>query len=258
MARLHRRGIGKVNITRSLCRDEYLCQSFEGLDKAYNKLWDDAVEGSRKEEDSYFWALSRKVTDYVLAPLINKTLAAMDRCLLSSVMWWNGGKISSAEIAAHAYEGFEKWYFEQFLPEQHIRWQESDAFLMEEIDEYICSAMEEDGVHPVHLRLFSTGVFFTDLCSVMEKRIMPAVKKRMEDYVPLQIKDSSLPSVRARRLRRAADSFFARKKAEGEERGEFIMEILLEENLVLSHADTVFRALRGRICAEKFRLGLNG
>ena len=258
MARLHRRGIGKVNIAKSLCRDEYLRQSFEGLDKAYNRLWDDAVEGSRKEEDSYFWTLSRKVTDYVLVPMINETLAAMDRCLLSSVMWWNGGMISSAEIAAHAYEGFEKWYFEEFLPEQHKRWQESDAFLMEEIDEYICSAMEEDGVHPVHLRLFSTGDFFANISAVMEKRIMPAVKQRMKEYVPLQIKDSSLPFVRARRLRRATDSFFALQKAEGEARGEFIMEILLEENLVLGHAETVFRALRGSIWAEKFRLVQNG
>lgn len=258
MARLHRRGIGKVNIEKKLNRDEYICQSFEGLDKAYNKLLEDASEGSRKEEDSYFWTLSRCVTDYVILPLIDESLAAMDRCLLSSLMWWNGGKIPSAEIAAYAYESFDKWYSDEFLPLQRKRWQESDAFLMEEIDGYICSAMEEDGVHPVHLELFSTGDFFTALCSVMEKRIMPEVKKRMESYVPRQIKDSSLRFLRVRRLRRGAESFFAIKEAEGDERGKFIMEILLDENLVLSHAETVFRALRGSIWTEKFRLGLNG
>ncbi|MBE7016908.1 MAG: hypothetical protein E7420_01935 [Ruminococcaceae bacterium] len=258
MARLHRRGIGKVNIAKSLCRDEYVCQSFEGLDSAYNKLWEDALEGSRREEDSCFWALSRRVTDYVLIPVIDDTVAAMDRCLLSSIMWWNAGQISSAEIAEHAYEGFERWYFEEFLPAQHKRWQESDEFLMEEIDEYFCSAMEEDGVHPVHLRLFSTGSFFSELCSVMEKRILPEVKKRIEGYTPQQLKDSRFNFVRVRRLRKGTGSFFDVKKAEGDKRSEFIIEIFLDENLVLNHAEAVFRALRGSIWAEKFRLILNG
>ena len=108
MARLHRRGIGKVNIDKALGKNEYILQCFEGLDLAYKKLWDDAVEGSKMEADSYFWTLSRQATERVMIPIVRETVDAMDRCLLSAIMCWNGGHFPAGEIALRAGESFDK------------------------------------------------------------------------------------------------------------------------------------------------------
>lgn len=254
MARLHRRGIGKVNIDKALGKNEYILQCFEGLDLAYKKLWDDAVEGSKMEADSYFWTLSRQATERVMIPIVRETVDAMDRCLLSAIMCWNGGHFPAGEIALRAGESFDKWFKEEFIPRQRQRWQESDSFLLDELNEYVCRTMEGDGVHPVHLRYFSTEKICCSVCAVMEERLLPAVKKRIEEYTPSEIRDSSLAFVRRRRLRKGVDSFFALKKAEADERYGFVTEILIDENFVLSHAEALFSSLRGSMWAEKFRL----
>lgn len=254
MARLHRRGIGKVNIEKAGRRDEYLAQCFEALDMAYKNLWDDAVEGSKMEADSYFWTLSRQATERVMTPIVKETVDAMDRCLLGNIMCWNAGHFSAEEIARRAGDSFDEWFKEEFMPRQRLRWQESDSFLLEELNGYVCRTMEEDGVHPVHLRYFSTEKVCESLCAMMEEKLLPTVKRRIEEYTPSEIRDSSFAFIRKRRLRKGVDSFFRLKNAEADERYDFVTEILIDENFVLSHAEALFSSLRGSIWAEKFRL----
>ncbi len=253
MARLHRRGIGKVNIENAIHRDQYLKESFEALDMAYEKLWADAEKGPGEEQNLY-WDLSCRMTARLLVPVVRETVAAMNRSLLSAIMFWNAGECHAQGIAERAGQIFEEWFREKFLPTFEECYKESDRWLFDEFDKYICRTMENDGVHPVHLRYFSTEEFYEKLRSVMEGSLLSAAKERMALYVPEEIRDTHFGFIRRRRLRKGVESFFAAKKAEGESRYSFAADIIVDDELVLLHANTVLKALRGSIWAEKFRL----
>lgn len=251
MARLKRRGIGMVNIERALTREEYLRQSAEGLENAYAQLRKEARDLAGDADGSFFWELMLKSQCALLRPVVHECSAAMDRCLLSEMMYWNAGMCSAFELSSRAGDSFEKWFGEEFLPSFDELCVALDAGLLKALDGYICSAMERDGVHPVHLRSFSTAAFTGAFRRRMEELIPTLVRSRMEASVPPAIRDSRLAFVRRRKLRRAAKQFFAMQESEGDERRSFIGDALADVDFVLDHANAVLMALVNSINEEK-------
>lgn len=254
MARLKRRGMGKFNMQRLMLREEYIQQSFEGLDSAYAQLWADAEKCTGDYKNSYFWALMFQVTTFVMRPLTQEVSKRMNREVLSSVMCWNSGMCRASELAHLAFSGFEKWFTEEFLPEHDARCEDADERLLLELNDYVGEAMERDGVHPVHLHYFSTARFYKQLRRLMMDELLPTVEVRIAQLIPAEIRDSRFAFIRRRRLRKGVNSFFELKEAEGAERGAFIGDILIGEKLMLDHANAVMHALGRSIMAEKLRL----
>lgn len=254
MARLKRRGIGRFNIERVLNRDEYLRQSVEGLNSAYEQLWADVEKCIGDRENSYFWDLMYRVTISVMSPVVRDVTNMMNRSVLTAMMYWNLNSCPAEELAGFAYKSFERWFTEDLMSAYDELCRETDRRLLLELNEYIGSAMERDGVHPVHLSGFSAAPFYRELRSVMRQELLPAVEAQIARLIPTEIRDSRFAFIRRRRLRRAVSSFFALKDSEGSERHEFFCDILIRDNLMLEHANEVMAALRRSITAEKIRL----
>ncbi len=254
MARLYRRGIGKFNIEKRLHGDEYLSQSLEGLDLAYEQLWSDAEANMCDPEKSYFWKLIQGVSMIITTPVVREVTKAMNRFVLSAVMFWNAGECPAAYIGQRAGEMFEKWFVDGLLPEYDRICRETDEKLLGEFDGYICETMEKDGVSPVHLRYFSADSFYKRLREIMVSELLPEAKQRIVCLVPTEIRDSRFAFVRRRRLRRGVASFFAAKEAEGPDRGNFVCEKLINDELIIGHANAVLKGLGSSIWAEKIRL----
>lgn len=254
MARLKRRGMGKFNMERFMLSEEYIQQSFEGLDNAYEQLWADAEKCIGDHENSYFWALMFRVTTAIMTPLVRDVTKMMNRSVLTAIMYWNVNGCPAAELGGFAYKSFEKWFVEELLPVHDARCEETDAKLMLELNDYVGSAMERDGVHPVHLRSFSTAGFYAQLRALMVEELLPMIEVRIAGLVPDEVRDSRFAFIRRRRLRRAVRSFFEFKEAQGPERGAFIGDILIGEKLMLDHANAVMDALGRSITEEKLRL----
>ena len=251
MARLKRRGTGLANIERSLTREEYLRRSAEALEAAYIQLKKEATYLAGDVNGSFFWELMLKSQCALLRPVVHECSAAMDRCLLSEMMYWNAGMCSASELSSRAGNSFEKWFGEDFLPGFDELCAALDAGLLKALDGYICSAMEQDGLRPVHLRSFSTAQFTAAFRCRMEELIPTLVRERMEASVPPAIRDSRFAFVRRRKLRRAAKQFFAMQEGEGDERRSFIGDALADVGFVMDHANAVLTALVNSINEEK-------
>lgn len=254
MARLKRRGIGMVNIERTLNREEYLKQSAEGLGQAYERLWMESKQLAGDVGNSFFWALMLKSQSALLRPVVHECSAAMDRCLLSSIMYWNAGMISASELSRNAFDSFEKWFRQELLPRFDEHCTTLDAKILQELDGYVCSAMEQDGVHPVHLQSFSTAEFTDAFRLRMEELIPELVRSRISASVPDAVRDSRLAFIRRRRLRRAVAQFFKMQEAEGDERRSFIVDELVDVDFVIDHANAVLSALAKSMNDEQARL----
>ncbi len=254
MARLHRRGIGKFNINKRMNCGAYADQSIESLNLAYEQLWNDAEENMCDREKSYFWGLMYGVSAIISTPVVRAVTQAMNRSVLSAVMQWNAGWYGAAEISEKAQEMFEREFMDSILPEFDKNCLETDGKLLAEFDGYIRESMENDGVHPVSLRYFSTEGFYSQLRGIMLDELLPEAKCRLAALVPTEIRDSRFAFVRRRRLRRGMASFVEAKAAEGPDRGYFVCEKLIDDRLIIDHANAVLKGLGSSIWAEIIRL----
>ncbi len=254
MARLHRRGIGMFNLEKCIHAEENLEQSLRGLDLAYEQLWDDAENNLYDREKSYFWRLMFGVSALISTPVVRDVTKAMNRCVLSVVMFWNAGYCSAGEISQRAEEMFTKWFNEEFLPSFDKNCAETDEKLLAEFDGYISEAMQNEGISPVHLRSYSINSFYSQLREIMIRDLLPEAVRRIPALVPTEIRDSRFAFVRRRRLRRGVGSFVEAKAAEGPERGYFVCDIIIDDALMIDQANTVLKSLGNSICAAKQRL----
>ena len=254
MARLIRRGIGRRNIEKALNRGEFVTQSLEGIESAYAGLCDEAEKYMGDSRQSRFWAIVQSNLGLLLRPVVQESAAAMDRSMLSAMMRWNAGMCRAEELRRCAAALFGKWFYEECLPEFDSMYKKLDGELKERLDECIAAAMEANGVRPVHLHIFSTEDFAVSLREKLIKERPAAVENRIYSSMPTVIRDTRIPFLRRRRLRKGVDSFFAARRAEGDEHCGFICDAVMDEKLALEHANAVLSALAKSLTAEKLRI----
>ena len=262
MARLIRRGIGKFYRDRLINKEESLQQSIEGLECAYEQLWADAEKCIGDYENSWFWALMFKVTAGLMTPMtrdmaraMERSIAsAMERSIASAAMLWNAGRISAGEMGKCAYGEFLNWFYEEFIPEHNARCAQTDETLLYELNGFIKSAMERDGVHPVELKYLCTDDYYRALRRVMEEELLPTVEVKINALVPVEIRDTPIPMLRRRRLRRGLDSLYGMKKEARCDMAGFINDVLITEKMELDHANCVLHALARSIVSEALYL----
>ena len=190
----------------------------------------------------------------LMAPVVRDITKMMDRTLTTAIMLWNAGDISASEIGSRAYADFQSWFMEDFLEAHDKRCSETDGMLLAELNGYICSAMERDGVHPIQLKHLCTDDYYKALRRQMLDELLPTVEQKMKSLVPAEIRDTRIPFLRRKRLCRGLDSFFALKKEQGSERGGFITDVLISEKLELDHANCLLSALKVSITSEEMYL----
>ena len=250
MARLQRRGIGIYYRDRAGMENELLRSRIDALELAYDRLWADAEKCIGDYKNSWFWDLMLRTTGELMAPLVRELPKMMHRCTASAIMYWNAGQISADDIGARAYRDFERWFYQDFIPEHEKHCEAMDKKLLERLNSYIAESMERDGVKPVRLPYLSTSDYYTALRQQMVDELLPTVEMKLRGMVPSEIKDTRFPALRRRRLRRGLDSFFENEREHGREYCDFVTDVLIGEKLELDHANSVLHALGRSIVAE--------
>jgi len=250
MARLHRRGIGIYYRDRAGMENELLRSRIDALEGAYDRLWADAEKCIGDYKNSWFWALMLRTTGELMAPIVREFPKIMHRSTASAIMYWNAGQITAADIGARAYKDFERWFYEEFMPEYENHCAVMDEKLLERLNTYIAESMERDGAKPVRLPYLSTADYYGALRQQMVEELLPTVEAKLKGMVPSEIKDTRFPVLRRRRLRRGLDSFFEQEKECRAEYCDFITDVLIGEQMELDHANSVLHALGRSIVAE--------
>ena len=254
MARLERRGLGKFYRDRLMHKDESLQQSIEGLELAYEQLWADAEKCTGDYKNSWFWALMFRTTAGIMGPAVRDMGKMMERSVASAIMEWYAGRISSSEVENRAFDSFQSWFYEDFMPEHDARCSETDGKLLCELNGFIKDVMERDGVHPVELKYLCTDDYYKCLRQKMRDELLPTVEVRIKNLVPREIRDTRFRFIRRRRLRRGLDSLYGMKKALGGEVAGFVSDVLISEKMELDHANAVLHALGRSIVSEALYL----